>query len=133
MSSFEIGLRTFLLADATIAGLVSTRCYPTHLPQAPTLPALVYHKITGERTYHSGGADGLAGIRFQIDSYGESVEAAKGLAEAVRKRLSGYKGAAGSTEIYAGFLVDDSDNWDSELQTYRVSQDYTVWHPEDLS
>jgi len=129
----EEGLVTFILADTTIAGKIVDRLYGKILPQKPTFPAMVYARISGERMFATEGETGLADGRFQIDCYASGLKDARELAAAVRKRLSGYKGAAGSEKINGSFLENDQDLYESAIKAHRVQMDFSVWYNEATS
>lgn len=126
----EEGLLTFVKADATVGGLISDRMYGVKLPQQPTLPAIVFFRVSGERIFDTDGETGLADGRFQFDCWDDNLRGARELAEAVRKRLSGYSGAAGGETVQGAFLENDQDLYDSELDAHRVMMDYLVWYNE---
>lgn len=86
------GVRTALLADATVAGLVGTRVYPRYLPQGGALPAIALHLISGVPDQASSGPTGPIERRVQVDCWAERYAAAASLAKAVRDRLDGLNG-----------------------------------------
>ena len=141
--SLVTDIRTFLLADGTISGLVGTRIFPLKLPQAPTFPAITYQMISGGRSHTYGGAVGLASPRFQFDCWGATYLQAEALAEALRIRLDGFSGAMGaspSTVVQGVFFQDERDLYEdgADLGTgsgagvYRRSIDYFISHEEDI-
>jgi len=130
MTTIAAGLRTYLIAGATVATLVGTRVYPSKLPQKPTLPAISYQRISGDRVHSTDGASGLARIQFQIDVWGSTYGSVDALFEAVRKRLDGYRGAVGAIVTQGIFLERERDMYDDEAELYRRSADFTVWTEE---
>lgn len=118
-----------LAANGTISGLVSTRIYPLILPKSPTMPALVYHKVSGPRVHDLDGASGRALPRIQIDSWADTYTGAQALAAAVRGSLDGYNGLL--TTIRATFKLDNEiDDYEEDTKLYRVIQDYIISHTE---
>lgn len=128
------GLRTFLLADSTIASLIGSgsaaRLYPVKLPQGPTMPAITYQTISGQRVHSADGASGLSGPRIQIDCWGSTYAQADALFEAVRKRLDGYRGPAGSKDIQGAFFDTERDFYEADAELYRKSADFIIWNTE---
>ena len=120
------GLRTFLLTDATLSGLVGVRLYPNILPQNPTMPAVTITIISGDRQSSNDGPGGLNGPRVQIDCWGTSYASADAVFEAIRKKLDGKK----SGIILGAFMDSDRDFYEPEPKYYRRSADYFVWHTE---
>lgn len=130
MTTIVEGLRTFLLADATLAGLIGTRVYPMILPQNPTLPAVTYQVIDGTSDVTTDGPTGLANPRIQIDCWGATYGAMVPVFEAVRKRLNGYRGAAGGVTVQGIFLVRQRDLYDYDAKVYRRTADWSIWNGE---
>ena len=79
----EATLRTFVLADVTIAGLIGTRYYSLRFPRTRVLPAIVYMKISGFREHDMDGSS-IATPRIQFDCWANSYGGAKALATALR-------------------------------------------------
>lgn len=129
----EYTFREFLLEDSTIAGLVSTRMYPLKMPQNPTLPLIVYQKVSGFREHDMDGST-IARPRFQVDSWAESYVDAKTLANAVRERLDSYTGPVGSPPdtVHFAYLLNEQDLYDDgpDPSLFRVSMDFEIVHNE---
>lgn len=125
-------LRTFLLADATLSGLIGTRLYPLKMPQKPTYPAITYQWVTGQRVHSTDGASGLAGPRVQFDCWAETYLAMESVFEALRLRLDGYQGAAGTTKVQGAFFDNERDLYEDKVEIYRRSVDYFIWHSESV-
>jgi hypothetical protein len=128
-------LRVFLLADATIAGLVGTRIYPLLLPQSPTLPALTYQWISLVPVHSMDGPSGLVARRLQVDCWGSTYLAIETLAEAVRNRLDGYQGSllAGSPSgsvVQGVFRAMERDGYEEAPALYRRTVDFML-HAEE--
>jgi hypothetical protein len=133
MTTIAEGLRTFLLAGPTVAGLVGTRMYPAILPQNPTYPAITYQYIGGASDISTDGPTGLTNLTFQIDCWASTYTAADGLFEAVRKRLNGYKGDAGGVTVRGVFLVRKRDLYDNDAKVHRRSADWSIWNEESVT
>lgn len=129
--SLETGLRAFLLADPAVAAIIATRLTPLILPQNPTYPAASYQRITGARLSSFDGPAGRAMPLMQLDAYAETYGAAKGLAEALRRALDGYKGAMGAVQVDAVSLETEQDApYEDAPEIYRVIQEYRISHQE---
>jgi hypothetical protein len=131
--SIASDLRTYLLADATLTTLVGTRMYPLKLPQAPTMPAIIYTWISGARVHSTDGPSGLSNPRVQFDCWAQTYLEAEALLEALRKRLDGFQGTAGSSWIQAVFFETERDGYDDDTELYRRSADFFVWYEEAVS
>lgn len=132
MTTIAEGLRTLVLADATVAGLIGTRMFPVILPQNPTLPAITYQYLSGRSVVSNDGASGLAESTFQIDCWGATYASTDELYEAVRDRLIAYKGDAGGVDVQGIFLVRKRDLYDYDARVYRRTADWSVWHEESV-
>lgn len=100
MADIGIALRARLLADATVSAVISTRVYPSRLPQSPMLPSVVYHLISGADECHLGGLVGVAHARLQIDCYALTRIAASALSTKVRDALCAGSGRGTWGTVY---------------------------------
>jgi hypothetical protein len=118
---------------AGLGALVSTRIYPSPIPQNPTYPLVTYQKIDAPRDYVMGNQSGLVFSRFQVDSWAETYDACEALAEQVRLSLSNYAGT--SDTIVIDWVEMDNEQgpmWDEVSGLQRVIQDYMVTYFEAL-
>ena len=125
----EAAIRSILIADDTVKAL-TTRVYPVALPQSPTYPLILYTKITGMRDHHLQGPSGHAHPRFQIEAWAKTYTEAKTLADAIREALDGYSGTAAGTKIGSCLIESEQDIYESEIEVYRVTSDWFIWHEE---
>lgn len=126
----EDSLRTFLLADTEISDLVGTRIYSVENPQKPTYPFINFMRTGGRRQYSMDGQSTVSPSQFEINCYDDVLEDARTLCDAVRTRLSGYSGAAGSGTIHGAFLNDTEDSYEKDTKKYIVSMDWDIWYRE---
>jgi hypothetical protein len=131
MSNAGRGFRTYLLTKSGVTDEVGTRIHRDHLPQDPTLPAVVFHVISDVKEHHMGGASLLAMARVQLDVIAETFGAAQDAAEAIRNAADGYSGTMGSE--YAQTCQLDSQQHEAEdpqdaSDAYRwvISQDWII-------
>lgn len=124
-------LYSLLIAYAGLTALVSTRIYPMHLPQQPTLPAVSYQRISsGRRDVHHGGITAVAETIFQVSCWATTLKSAKDIAAAVRTRMHGYNGTVGSVKIFSSRVINEVDLYDPETNVYHVPVDVAVLHRE---
>ena len=88
MADIGAAARTKLIGTVAVAAIVGTRIYPDHLPQGATLPAAVYHVVSGTDEVDLAGMSGVAHARVQIDSYATTRAAANALSTAIRDALA---------------------------------------------
>lgn len=135
MSKLGAGFRAYLISQATVQSVVAGRIYPLRLPQNPTFPAVTYTNIMSERPETMTGGTGLVRSRLQVDSWGQTKEAAEDLAARIRKVLQGFRGAFGSgatlVNVQAVHYVSDFEMYDPDVNNYRVIKDYHIWFEED--
>ncbi|GAB7016181.1 DUF3168 domain-containing protein [Methanogenium cariaci] len=119
-------LRSVLVANETVAGLVGTRIYRMHLPQDPTLPAITFQMISRPED----AVTAVASPRVQYTCYAESSTGAAALAKAVRKALHQYYGVHGDIRISRCFFSGQHDDYDEVTGTYIVPVDFRVYYQE---
>lgn len=101
MPVMEGALIDLIKTDMAIDAIVAGRVYPARRPQGVAYPSIVVTRISGAPGYADDGEIGLQQARVQVDSAAMSYTAAKGLAQAVRARLSAFEGVhAGVTFSY---------------------------------
>lgn len=133
------GLRTFVLANASIAAVVGARAFPLRLPQKVDLSshkgALVYTRVDDMRGAHLRGPNGLSRARIQLDAWAQQFEDATALGTVCRQRLNGYQGTwtdgaspASLIQVQSILVDDESDHSEADIQGgfYRQSTDYFV-------
>lgn len=126
--SFQSTFRSFLLGDATIAGLVGDRIYPTVLPQNATLPAIVYFR-NGGRTEHRPIVQTTGRTRnftVQIQAIGRNYDEADSIEEAIYEKLT-----AESTTLKCRPLGETQDLYDEETKEFITASDYSCWYTPD--
>lgn len=116
MASISEELRTKLLADGSVSALVGARCYHANVPQAATLPYIVYGRTAGEEEPQLDGSGGLVNCEFTIECRAASMDGADDLAELVRAVIDRVSGTWGSKTVRGAFVKDTDDN-------------YTPWPP----
>jgi len=101
----------WLLAESSVApALAAGRVYPSRLPEDPTLPALVYHRINSPPMYSHDGRGAVGEHTIQIDCYAASYTTAETLADQVVTATDSWGALLnGSAQVIAqhdGYVVD---------------------------
>jgi hypothetical protein len=131
----ETAIRTILLADATVSGLVATRVYSGTMPQRGTFPLITLKKVDKLSDLTLDDAVGPNVLRVQVDCWAQTVDGARALAVAVNGSddqstqgpLHGYSGTSGGLRVnLLRLLVERSTEFESDTQLYRVSADYAA-------
>lgn len=119
-------LRSFLLADPSIAAVVVNRVYPGQMPQGVSATSIVYTRISGGGDYHMQGLSGFARHRYQIDAWALKADSAASLADLIRDRIDGYRGAMGAVTVHGIFFQDQREDYDEEAKLHRTGRDYFI-------
>lgn len=138
MKDIRPALRSFLLADADISALVGTRVYTIKMPQGVTADSLVFYRISGAGDYlMAGGLSGFFRQRIQIDAWCEDPDSANTLFNEVRECIDGYRGSMGTggqeVTIQGVFLLNQGEDYDGEVEMYRVHGDFSFFYEENES
>jgi hypothetical protein len=134
MKDIRPALRTYLLADPTVNGLVGgVRIHYARLPQGQTEPSVVFTKVSELADYVMSGDSAINQSRIQFDAWAQTASQAVNLGNAVYDRISGAKGdlVGDSPDIIAVraiFLANGDDSYDALAQLYRQRRDYLVWY-----
>lgn len=111
----ESTLFDLLTDDAGVAALVSTRVWPSVLPQNPTLPAIVYQEARTNTRVMADGDSGGRESRFLLSAWATSYGVAKDCKAAVVAAINGVAGS-GIERIAIDAMRDD---YDPETKWYR--------------
>lgn len=104
---------TRLTTHGGTAALISTRCYPAQLPQRPTLPAVVYQRISGTP---QKGSTALRDARYQFSCWGSTYASAQSLAAQVRAALEEHTDATSKWTR----VISEFDDFDPDSELHRV-------------
>jgi hypothetical protein len=134
--SVERALYTRLTAAPALA--FGNRVYPVAAPLAVAFPYVVYARVSAVRARGTVGPSGLVSARFQIDTYSDGYAGCRAAADAIRKRLDGFRavvtGSGWSCRVEGVSLLSDQDLHEPEIRPealFRVSQDYVIHHIEE--
>ena len=119
----KTALRSRLLADATISGLVGTRIDWGLRPQGKPLPAITLTLLPTPRDYHMGGAQHTQHYLVQIDCWAASYASAEAVRQAV---IAEMEPASGS---FQGSFVQRDHDMPERTETgeiHRASLDFKV-------
>lgn len=131
----EKALFACITTDSTISALMGLRLFPNKIPQGQPMPTAEYKQEAGKREQMMSGPAGMVNSQYTVICYGESYSAAKGLAEAVRKRLDGFRGVVEGVTIDVMMLIDEVDKPEFKpgtdiLNRYGKELTFVVWFKE---
>ncbi len=127
-------LRTFILADATVAGILGTSLYPDQVPSSASGDYCKYEIITDPFDTHHGGASALAHTQFQITGWSPTNARRRALKNALRVRLHGHQGDIGTlkkcaiTDIEPLPAPPDEPDDGTDKKEFKFIWSFTVWH-----
>ena len=104
MADLGEAIRGFLIADAGVLALTSTRIYPDALPQGYAVSAggaLTYETISTTHDHMINGLAGIARSRMEFTAFASTRAGANAIAEEVRN-----SGLAGTTGTVGGVLIE---------------------------
>ena len=131
----EKALHSRLASVAAVNDIVGARKYPLVLPQNPTLPAITYRRLSGEREEGMVASYGLAHPRIEINCWETTYTKVKALASAVHTALNRASWTEDTVSVLDGVIESEMDDYDEELsdsyrRVYRVIQDWILWYRE---
>lgn len=127
---FEEAMVAYLLENVDLALLISNRLHEDVLPQEPTLPAVVWQRISNLRFYSQSGPSGLARPRVQFACWSTTKLEAIRVANAVLAALDGFSGLMSTVEVGAAFNEGEGDYYDPVTGMRRVLLDFEIYHKE---
>lgn len=132
MKSPEAVLRSALIANATVAGLLGSRVYPVVAPASAALPFVTWRRVAIRRQQTLGGPMGMPVTSVEYSIYGATYEQAREVADAMRSVLDGYGGTLNNTEVRQTSLEQESDDFvtlaGAELPpAYQITQQYDAF------
>lgn len=126
----EDALYDRLVNYGDLSALIGDRVHPVKLPQNPTLPAVSYVKISAAREVLMGADPGMASPVFQFDCWAETYTEAKDVCTRLRQALERYNGVNAGVTIHDCYIVNETDAFESPVETFHVMLDVQVWHNE---
>lgn len=116
-----------------LSGLAGGRVFPYRLPRGSTLPAITYMKVSGPRDETHQGPSGLVPARFQVSSWALTYDAVAVLSDSVRLALDGFKGSASGVSIAGIELLNETDQGESEPETFQKILDFRIKYSETVA
>lgn len=139
MADITESVRDYLLTKTAVTALVSTRIYPDVLPQAATLPAVTYTKISTVHNHTLSALAGLASCRIEFSCYALTRRIANSIADAIQQcGIVAVKGLTYSTDIRGVYLEDGQQTYQeapsdgSQVHRYVCTFDLVFHYQEGL-
>ncbi len=109
MADVYAAVYAILVADATVTGLIGTRCYPVDVPESGDYPAIRLQLVSAQRPSAMGVDTGDVLARVQMDSMAKTVAAATALRSAARAVVQRFRGTAGGVVIQDIMVENELD------------------------
>lgn len=131
-------LRTFLKGSSAIANLIDDRIERQYVRQGTPYPHLLLTVLDDSPPlYHLSGEPDLSEFVVQVDAYARDENGPNGalvatqLADAVRNRISGYRGSMGDTSVRSctmtrSNVLDEDPEAGEQGRVHRVSMDFQI-------
>jgi hypothetical protein len=107
--SVSSAIRSILVADSAVYGLVGSRVYPQILPDGKAMPAITYQRQY--KNPHDGlsGSFGTGVYNYDVSCWSDNYDEAESLGTAAQAALVDYAGTVGGVTIQH-IWVDDADD-----------------------
>lgn len=131
--SVEQAIRSVLISDGSVVGVVSSRIYPQRRPMGTGLPCIVYQVVFQEISQALETQSGIERTRMSIEVMDDSYGVVKVVRDKIQTALINYKGTVSSEVIHSVRLestvdIDEVNDPGSEFGTYRIVMDFVIWH-----
>lgn len=126
-------LRTFITGSTAITALVSSRVHYNYAPISSAKPHIWFRVTNDNEPLTMDGAGGLHDSNVDVECVGLTEDSAQGVADAVKNRLHGYKGALGNITCKAAFVDDKDDDYipfsvQSDEGSHVIAYNVRVWY-----
>lgn len=118
----EVKLYTALTGSALVTAY-TTRIYPVIAPPEVTLPYIVYMRVAGGQINTLSGYATCENPLIQIDIISSSYSQVKTISDNVHSVLN-------TTTTFRAILQNDTDIFEEELESYRISMDFKCLNKE---
>lgn len=122
----EQAIYNILSNTTAITDIVSTRIYPSTIPQGEILPAVTFQRITNSPEDSKDGVSTLDVITVDVDSFGKTLSELKTLTEAIRTALDRFSGTRVGIVIDSIRFVTDRDVYEQSKEVYHINQEFSI-------
>lgn len=112
MTTMPEDLRTFITGSTAVTALVSTRVHYNHLPEQSSYPHVWFRTAGDNEELTMDGTGGLHEAQIDLECAGLTETSAQAVADAIKPRLHGYKGAMGNITAQGIFVSDKDDDYE---------------------
>ena len=134
MTTMPEDLRTFVIGSTSVTGLISTRCsYNKDIPQPLPQPAVWFRVTNDNEDLTMDGAGGMHEADVDMECVATTETTSQAVADALKDRLHGYRGAMGNISCKGAFLQNKDDDYvpyndDSDNGIHVVAYSLKLWY-----
>lgn len=136
LKSPEAMLADALRENPEVQGVINGRIYPLRYvgPSPVALPLIIWRRSGIVREQAFSGPVGVPRLSVEYHVYAATYEAARQLADNVRRTLDGLGGVTENVTVHQVALTDEADDLveqeGAETSLYLVRQTYEIWWQE---
>ena len=94
--------------------------YGINTQQPPTLPYIVFQRVSSTANVAMGGASALQNTRIQVDIYGDRQSDCETVEQSIEAAMAAWP-------TWQNVPLLSQDFYEQDVRLYRVSKDYSVW------
>lgn len=125
-------VRSLIITDGVLFGLVGSRVYPQPLPPNKVYPIIGYFQVSDDNIASHSGTSNLANTRVQLDVYADTDALLTTLRDELKRRLNNFRGTVtvGLDQVRIDRLAwaNDIRQNDPDLQKPYRTIDLMCWH-----
>lgn len=115
----DIDLRSHLLSNSNITGLVGNDVYALRLPQDKTTTAIVYDIGAGFPLAQLGSLESVTRYNVTLSVYSPSYVSMRQVSEHITAQLNGMSGTMGTTNVTGAHVESVINTYEEEQKLYR--------------
>ena len=115
----DIDLRSHLLSNSNITGLVGNDVYALRLPQDKTTTAIVYDIGAGFPLAQLGSLESVTRYNVTLSVYSPSYVSMRQVSEHITTQLNGMSGTMGTTNVTGAHVESVINTYEEEQKLYR--------------
>lgn len=81
-----------------------------------TAPAIMFMKRDSNQDLFADGVPGLTYTEYDVEIYGEDIDAVDSVTETLRLALNGFRGQMGLTFVLGSFVSDHADDYTPKIE-----------------
>ena len=124
--NIEKALRTRLTDE--LSAQISARCYPDHLPQSPTYPAIAYRRSTVDPISKLSDDNGMTRAGFDVAVFSKSFDECVTVTDLVQAALQRYSGTVETIDIVDISIDNLDEDYEPDWEVWQRTLDITIWY-----